>query len=133
MFGFIKSLFGGSDTAKKSLDIVDSAIKGVGNWIDEKDFTEEEKAKSLAAAVNAHLELVKAINNENSTRSVTRRWLAWGITGYVLLWGSIAMVFAIVGKNDIVNGMIDIVNSLNIGVAFTAVVGLYFGVQFLRK
>ena len=133
MWTFIKSIFGGSDAASKTLDIVGDSVRGIGGFIDEQKFTPEERSIALGKAVDAHLELVKATTNENSTRSVTRRWLAWGITAYILSWGSVAMVFAIFGKPDIVNSMIAVMNSLHVGMSFLALVGFYFGVQLLRK
>jgi len=130
---WLTSIFGGSDTASKTMDLIGDSVRGVGNWIDEKDYTPEEKAKSLSEAVQAHLDLIKATANENSLRSVTRRWLAWAITAYILTWASVAMIFAILGKEDIVKNMIAVIEAFSLGWAFLAVVGLYFGVQLLRK
>jgi len=125
-------LFGGGETANKAMDIADKSLSGIGNWIDNKDYTQQEKAIDLNKAVDSHLKLIAAIADENSTRSITRRWLAFGIVGYVLLWGSVAMIFAIRGETQIVNDMLAVMAGLSIGMAFLAVVGLYFGVQFLR-
>ena len=133
MWTFIKSIFGGSDTAEKTLDLVGDTVKGIGGFIDEQQFTPEERSKAAGEAVTAHLELMKVVANENSTRSVTRRWLAWGITGFILVWASIAMVFAILSKYDIVDSMLSVIVSFNLGWTFLAVIGFYFGVQLLRK
>ena len=133
MFTFIKSLFGGSDTASKTMDLVSDTVKGIGGFIDEQQFTPEERSKAAGKAVEAHLELVKATANENSTRSVTRRWLAWGITGFILAWASVGMVYAILGKTEVVASMLSIVESYSLGWTFLAVIGFYFGVQLLRK
>lgn len=142
MWSFIKGIFGGKDTTSKTLEVVSSSVKGIGNWIDEKDFTPEEKAKSWAKAVDAHLELVKATAGENGPRSVTRRWLAWGITGFILFWASVAMFIGILGAfgavdinqaNAAISGIVSIAETFWLGIAFTAVVGFYFGVQLFRK
>ena len=133
MWTFIKTLFGGTDTASKTLDLVSSSVKGIGSFIDEQQFTPEERSQANMKAVEAHLELIKATTGENSTRSVTRRWLAWGVTGYVVIWGSVAMVFAILGKSNIVNDMVEVINALNLGITFMAIMGFYFGVSLLRK
>lgn len=130
MFGW---LFGGSKTAEKSLDIVDTSIKGIGSWIDNKDFTPEEKAKMHAEAVKTHLKLVEATSQENSVRSVTRRYLAWGITFFILIWSSIGIAFAIAGRYQTVEWIISVVNAFHLGMSFLAVIGFYFGVQLLRK
>ena len=130
---WLMSLFGGADTASKTLDLVSSSVKGIGSFIDEQQFTPEERSQANMKAVEAHLELIKATTGENSTRSVTRRWLAWGVTGYVVIWGSLAMVFAILGKSNVVNDMVAVINALNLGITFLAIMGFYFGVSLLRK
>ena len=130
---WLMSLFGGADTASKTLDLVSSSVKGIGSFIDEQQFTPEERSQANMKAVEAHLELIKATTGENSTRSVTRRWLAWGVTGYVVIWGSVAMVFAILGKSNVVNDMVAVINALNLGITFLAIMGFYFGVSLLRK
>ena len=101
--------------------------------MEDQKFTQEERRVALGKAVDAHLALIIATTNENSTRSVTRRWLAWGVTGYILLWGSVAMIFAIMGEKEIVNNMIVVMNALYIGASFLALIVFYFGVQLLRK
>lgn len=131
--GWFSGLFGGGDTAGKAIDAATGVLDGIGGWIDGKDFTEQEKSEALGRAVDAHLELVKATNSENSVRSITRRIMAWGIVAFTLFWGSVAMGFAIAGKEKIVNDMVSVMTAFNLGMAFVAVVGLYFGVQFLRK
>lgn len=128
-----KALFGGSSKAEQAASFAETAIKGVGHYIDGKDFTPQEQAEQWAKAVDVHLELVKATANENSLRSVTRRWLAWGITGFMVFWGSVGMGFAIAGKKEIVTNMVAVADAFNLGIAFVCVVGFYFGVQLLRK
>ena len=97
------------------------------------DFTPQEKSVALAKAADNHLELVKAINNENSVRSITRRVMAWSIVGFNVFWASVAMTMVIAGKKDTVKDMIQVVEAFNLGIAFVAVITLYFGVQFMRK
>jgi len=126
-------LFGGSKTAEKTLNIADKAISGIGSWIDGKDFTPQEKAEMWGKAVDSHLKLVEATQNENSVRSVTRRYLAWGVAGFTLFWASIGMGLAIAGKSEIVKDMIAVSDSFHLGLSFLAVMGFYFGVQLLRK
>jgi hypothetical protein len=133
MMSFIKSIFGGADTAGKTMDLVSDSVRGIGNFIDEQKFTDEERSVALSKAVDSHLRLMEATTNENSKRSVTRRWLAWGISGFVLAWASVAMMFAIFGKDEVVTDIIDVSNAFYLGVTFLAVIGFYFGVQLLRK
>lgn len=129
----VKNLFGGSQHTGKVLEMADTAMKGVGTWIDEKKFTDEERSKANLMAATQYLDYVKSTMTENSVRGITRRWLAWAITAYVMFWASIAMVFAIAGKKETVTAMIDVTNAFQIGWAFAGVCALYFGVSFLRR
>ncbi len=131
--GWLTSLFGGANTAEKAVDLIGDSVRGIGNWIDEKEYTQEEKAIAAQKAVDAHLELVKATANENSVRSVNRRWLAWGICGFVLMWGSVAMLFVVFGRAEVSTEIINVMKSLWMGEAFIAVITFFFGVQLLRK
>lgn len=133
MWKAIKSLFGGGDSSSKVADFAMDSVKGIGNWIDEKDFTAEEKSKANLETAQNYLEFIKLTINENSLRSVTRRWLAWGITGFILFWASVCMVLAMLGKEEKVTAMIEVVNAFSLGWAFVAVCTLYFGVSYFRK
>lgn len=130
--GILSWLLGGGNTVDKVVDGAGSALKGIGNWIDEKDFTPEEKSIALGKAVDQHLALVKVTNEENSVRSVTRRYLAWLICGVVMFWASVAMVFAILEKKEVVVRMVEVSEAFYLGIAFVSVVAFYFGVQFIR-
>lgn len=134
--GFLKAiggfLFGGSDSANKTLDMADKAISGVGEWIDNKTYTAEEKAKDISAAARTHLDLIRATADENSARSITRRVLAWSVAGFVLFWASVAMVFGIFDDKEVVARIIEIAKAFWLGEAFVSVIVFYFGVQFVR-
>lgn len=146
MFGFIKTIggaiFGGNEHAKKKLEMADTAIKGVGNWVDNLKYTEQEKATDLSNTVSAHLELIKATANENGARAITRRVMAWAITGFIMFWGSIMMLLSAIApwleEADIkkaqasVTNMISITEALHLGFAFGSIIVFYFGVQFFR-
>lgn len=52
------------------------AIKGVGSWIDEQQYTDQEKAEAAAVKAQAYAAFMKQTIDENSERSRTRRSLA---------------------------------------------------------
>lgn len=89
MFGIVKSvigsLFGGNNAAGNSESFVQSAAKGVGTWIDEQQFTDEEKSNLNFKTGELMLRAIEATRDENSVRSITRRVLAWAIMGSFLL------------------------------------------------
>ena len=132
MFNIITKLFGGTSTAKAATNLVADSIRGIGSFIDEQQFTPQEKAE-FAREWNKHfLELNAQLTKENSVRSVTRRIMAWGIVGFTLLNAQIAVYFSIKGEKEVVNAMLSVVQSFNLDWAFVSVCVLYFGVQFFR-
>lgn len=130
MLSFIAGLFGGSSSSEKALEIADKSLSGIGGWINNMSYTEQEKAADIGKAVENHLALVSMINSENSIRSVTRRWIAFSICAFVLVWGFICMGLVMLGLNEKVRDLISVFEALNMGWAFITVIGLYFGVQF---
>ena len=137
MFRLVKAglslLFGGNSKADSAKTFAQTAVEGVGSWIDEQNYTPEEKAKALAEAATTHLKLIEATANENSSRSITRRVMAWAIVGFSVVWASVGMLFAIFNRPDTVQRMVEVAEAFNLGIAFVTVVGFYFGVSLLRK
>ena len=60
----------------KSIDLVGDTVRGVGTWIDERKFTEEEKAKVNLELAAKYANFVGTTMDENTERSKTRRSLA---------------------------------------------------------
>ncbi len=69
------------------------AATGIGNWIDEQSFTDQEKAEYNAKLIGHYSDYMKSTVNENSERSRTRRDIAlWVIKVEIfLLLGSVAV------------------------------------------
>ena len=122
-------LFGGTEAANH---VVKTAADGIYHGIDKAIHTDEEKAEEFAARTDRFYTFVEKTFDENSVRNVTRRWLAWGVVGWILLNAQIAVGFAIAGKTEVVNRIIETANAFSLGTAFVTVLGAYFGVQFFR-
>jgi len=76
--GWLTDLFGSS----KSVDtVVETAAKGLYNGIDKLFYTDEEKAEGRIKAGELFLRFTEKALDQNSIRSVTRRWLAFIIVG----------------------------------------------------
>lgn len=131
-FRAVSGLFGSSANAGKVIDVVGDSVRGVGTWIDEQKLSEEERVKFMIQAGQAHLELIKATADENSIRSVTRRWLAWGIASVVCSSFIVGMGFAIAGRDEVVKKIVDLSEAYSLGWAFVSVVTFYFGVSIFR-
>jgi hypothetical protein len=125
----IKGLFGSGDTAEH---VAKKAADGIYYGLDKIWHTEEEKSDALQKGNETFLALMSMAYEQNGPRSVNRRWLAWGITLWVLFNAQVAIVFAIIGKDEIVKKIISIADAFMIGWAFAAVVGFFFLVQFPR-
>ena len=135
-------LFGGEEVAKSVVETGQMALRGVGTYIDERTFTEEEKSKAHADSVNSYLEWLKVTLSENSIRSVTRRILAWGITLEIFLLVNVCVAVTIWdhyhprpevdGAESVATEIVGIANAFNLGEALVAVLIAYFGVQWLR-
>lgn len=125
-------LFGGSKAADTVVEAVSSSVKGVGTWIDEQQFTEEEQAVHKAKLVDQHLEFLKVAYDQNSIRSVTRRIMAWAIVFNILALANLSAYYAVSGDTTAVDAIVNIVRSFWLGESFLAVIGFYFGIQFLR-
>jgi hypothetical protein len=78
MFSWITGLFGSSD---KTGDVLSKAADGLYNGIDKLVYTDEEKAEALSAARQLFLTFADKAYDQNSIRSVTRRWLAFIVVG----------------------------------------------------
>jgi len=89
MIGFIKGLFGGG----KSMDtVVETAASGIYNGLDKLIYTDEEKAEALGEGRKLFLSFVKVAYDQNSIRSVARRWLAFMVVGPTMAAFVIAIV-----------------------------------------
>jgi len=128
--GWFTNLFGSAETAEHT---VKRAVDGVYYGLDKLVYTKEEQADAAKVSVDQFLEFVTTTFDENSIRNITRRWLAWGVTGWILLNAQVAIIAAILHHDDIVAKIIEIALAFDLGWVFIAVMTAYFGVQFLRK
>ena len=82
----VKAIFGGGESGS---DNVMKVASGIGSWIDNKSFTEQEKATMNAeVVVPAFQKFMDSTVNENTERSITRRNIAiWVIRNwFVIIW-----------------------------------------------
>lgn len=76
--GWVKTVgswFMGTEGAKNA-ELVRDSVRGVGTWIDERDFTAEEKSKANLDMAVKYTQYVDQTLQENTERSKTRRSLA---------------------------------------------------------
>lgn len=127
------SLFGGSGRAEKETNNAMEIAKGIGGFIDEQNFTPEEAAKMHAAnqaALHAH---IQATQNENSVRSVTRRYLAWSIMGTSIFLLLLSVILLGFDQKELVKDIKELYIAYKFDWLTIAVGSFYFAVQFKRK
>ena len=84
----------GAQQVDKAMDIATKATDGIIAGIDKAFFTAEEKSIAALAVTEAAIRMAEATQNESTTKSITRRVLAWMIMTsflFLLLFG--AMIF----------------------------------------
>lgn len=121
--------FGGADKAAETVDKVTTAMI---NGIDKVIYTKEEKEETKTERFKLVYDFVTKTFDENSVRNVTRRWMAWGVTGFILFNAQLCIVLYLMGRTEQVKGIIEIVNAFMLGEAFVGIMVAYFGVQFVR-
>lgn len=129
LFTGIRTLFGSKDAVS---NVAEKAADGLYNGLDKLIYTEEEKSEAFAQAREQWLQFVAIAYDQNSIRSITRRWLAWLVCGWVVINAQVAIVYAILGKEESVNAIIRVAEAMNMGWAFITVLVFYFGVHTLR-
>ncbi len=93
MWSFIKSVFGaGQDGSSNVLKVA----SGIGGWVDNLNYTDQEKSEFNAKMVGHYSDFMKNTVNENSQRSITRRDLSiWIIRFEIFLLATSAVLYKI--------------------------------------
>lgn len=85
----------GADPKAGASNVMEVA-RGVGSWIDEQQFTDQEKSETLLKVADKVVEFIAGTAQENTERSITRRAIAlWIIRCEVLLMVSSGAVFPV--------------------------------------
>jgi len=109
-FKWITGLFGSSDSAD---NVLEKAADGIYNGLDKLFYTDEEKAEGLAKGRALFLDFAKVAYDQNSIRSVTRRWLAFMVMGPIMLIVILSAIFYGIGIF-----FLDTVDDYNTGVEY---------------
>jgi len=120
MFG---GLFSSDRTIEKAVNLADDSVRGVGNWIDNMQFTEQEKSQANQRLLDFRLNVLEQTADESSVRSISRRILAWMITGTFLTLILLSALGAILGLAW-AESVFKIAQSIY--EAFLAVISFYF-------
>ena len=134
----ITGMFGSSDSLDK---VLVTAADGIYNGLDKLIYTDEEKADVMAKGRELFIEFAKIANDQNSTRSITRRWLAFLVMGPIMFIVMLSVLFHGLGmfffeNTDGANAAIvyaDFLFSIvgEIGLWGAGVLAFYFGPHLL--
>ena len=123
MFGFIKSIFSSKP------DQVFEAAAGVGNWIDEQQFTDQEKSQASFKALDYKLKWLNATQGMN----LARRYIAMMFCITFLLSFIVCMSMLIVGRwfgvdvTETIKAVISLCDAFKIGWITVTIIVFYFG------
>lgn len=103
-----------------------SIIDNVSNGIDKLVLTDEERLDFNKKLIDANIDFVKLTQNENTTRSITRRYIAILIIVVYLILTLTSVVFYGFGEVAIATFILGILTSV-LGTAFISVIIFFFG------
>ncbi len=124
----VGSIFGAGQDGQSNIM---KAATGVGNWIDEQKFTDQEKAEYRAKMVVHYAEYMKSTVNENSERSRTRRDIAlWVIKTEVFLLLASVVLFKI--DPELAKYIYQVATDSPLGYLTLGVGAFFFGSHLVR-
>lgn len=126
-------LFGTDKAIEGAVDTVNKVTGGIISGIDAVFYTDEEKARATTKAVESAQKTVIALNDQWMPRAISRRILAYMFSGVFLAILLTAIVFACLGKIDIINSIIAIVKAFDLGWIMLGITAFYFGVYEFKK
>jgi len=123
MFSFIKGLF-----SSNSGDVMKVA-SGVGNWIDEQQFTEEEKSVANMKMLDHKLKWVAATQGMNlARRYIAMMFCLTFLLSFIACVSSVIIGFWLdVEVSKLVDSITRLVESFNIGWVVMTIIVFYFG------
>jgi hypothetical protein len=131
MIQWVTRLFGSEKNTNK---IVETAADGIYHGIDKLIYTDEERAEAMAEGRKAFLEFVRLTHDQNSIRSVTRRWLAFMVVAPAMLSiVSATLMFVLAAFSPSAQGVLTVagnhLSAMGMGLApwTGGVLAFYFG------
>lgn len=87
----VKAIFGvGQDGTNNVMKVA----SGIGGWIDEQKFTDQEKAEYSAKMIGHYSDFMESTVKENTQRSITRRNIAiWVIRTEIFMLAASAILY----------------------------------------
>jgi hypothetical protein len=125
----VKSIF--SSSPDKVLDMA----SGVGNFIDESFHTDQEKSDASFKVLDWKLKWLNATQGQNLARRYCA--IAFGLN-FILTFQICLMVvlygfFAEVDTTTVIDNIISLVSTFQLGWIMLTIIGFYYGKEFVKK
>ena len=112
---------------------VSKMASAVGEFIDEQEFTKEEKAKHNIAIAEAMQKFVSSTAGENTVRSQTRRHMALAVMATFLFWFSVQIILHIFGLEDSATFIREQITAAPFSYLVGGVGAFFFGSHLVRS
>lgn len=115
---------------KGRLDL-NKTVETAKEAVDKLFFTDEEKADQFMKMADKTVEFYGKTLEENTTRSKTRRWIAYMVIGVNVILAIIASVLFVLGKPY--EGIIEIARAFSLPMAFITAIAFFFGGYYFKN
>ena len=129
IFTAVKAIFGSSP--EKVYDVA----AGVGGFIDESFYTDEEKAQAHFKLLEHKLKWINATQGQNLARRYCAIFfgLNFILTFQACLFMLIYGYFSGADVDPFVNGVIELASAFDVGLIMLTIIGFYFGKEFFTS
>jgi len=126
----VKAIFGAGEDGTGN---VMKVATGIGGFIDEQKFTEEEKAKYNAELIPVFQQYMDSTVRENTQRSITRRSLAiWIIRTWIFLLAA-SIIASALNANELAKYIYEIATLSTMDYLVLGVGAFFFGSHIIRQ
>ena len=126
----VKAVFG---VGQNGTDNVMKVATGIGSWIDEQQFTPQEKAKYSKETAQQFQTFMESTVKENTQRSITRRSLAiWVIRTWVFLLVASIVSYAF-GQQELAAYIWKVTTHSTMDFLVLGIGGFFFGAHIIRQ
>lgn len=128
--GFFAKLLGTEKAVDAAADVVKT---GVG-MLDNAFFTDQEKQEGAKQAYQLWLKQQELIGQQSTPTAISRRIVAWGVLSLVWLAFLVCMGLVLLEASpDKMDQILDLVERMKVGWAFTGVIVFYFGTHLVAS
>lgn len=130
--GWLSALFSRDQIVTKTIDLIGTTARGIGQWIDEQQFTEQERAELRKEIMDRYMQFIEKAYDESGARTITRRILAVMIVSGFTATFLLGMVTYPLSP-EFSKFLLDWIEATQFDWITITVIAFYFGIPFLRE